>query len=163
VGRAATAALGRPIDKVVKLKTEDGQDLSPRLRKPSASPWNETGHVVKRGGDEVPVVLSAGSLRSATGELAGAVFVLRDMRRERVDGLAERWQEKLDSAHPLTKRVARNLPDVLGDRRLLERSLDELLDNAVKYSPAGGRVSVTAKLSSNGAGNGARPSVEISV
>ena len=248
VGRSATAALGRPIDKVVKLKTEDGQDLSPRLRKPSASPWNETGHVVKRGGDEVPVVLSAGGLRSATGELAGAVFVLRDMRRERevermkteflsnishelrtpltpikgyaemlrrrdvprvqareflngiidstdrlervvdllvsfaafeagrlrlraeqlkvrelLDGLAERWQEKLDPAHPLTKRVARNLPDVLGDRRLLERSLDELLDNAVKYSPAGGRVSVTAKLSSNGAGNGARPSVEISV
>ena len=248
VGRPASAALGRPVDKVVKLKTEDGQDLSARLRKPSASPWNQTGHVVRRGGDEVPVVLSAGGLRSATGELAGAVFVLRDMRRERevermkteflsnishelrtpltpikgyaemlrrrdvprsqareflggiidstdrlervvdllvsfaafeagrlrlraeplkvrelLDALAERWQEKLDSSHPLTKRVARNLPDVLGDRRLLERSLDELLDNAVKYSPAGGRVSLTAKLSDNGARNGAGRLVEISV
>jgi two-component system phosphate regulon sensor histidine kinase PhoR len=243
-GRPATAALGRPIDKVVKVKTEDGQDLSPRLRKPTASPWNETGHVVQRGGDEVPVVLSAGGLRTATGELAGGVFVLRDMRRERevermkteflsnishelrtpltpikgyaemlrrrdvpraqareflggiidstdrlervvdllvsfaafeagrlrlraeplkvrelLDGLAARWQEKLDPSHPLTKRVARDLPDVLGDRRLLERSLDELLDNAVKYSPGGGRVSLAAKLSKNGAG----PSVEISV
>jgi two-component system phosphate regulon sensor histidine kinase PhoR len=244
VGRPATAALGRLVDKVVKLKTEDGQDLSGRLRKPSPSPWNDTGHIVQRGGNEIPVVLSAGGLRTATGELAGAVFVLRDMRRERevermkteflsnishelrtpltpikgyaemlrrrdvprpqareflsgiidstdrlervvdllvsfaafeagrlrlraeplkvrelLDGLAQRWHDKLDSSHPLTKRVARDLPDVLGDRRLLERSLDELLDNAVKYSPGGGRVSVTAKLSSNGGG----PSVEISV
>ncbi|MBV8236674.1 MAG: PAS domain-containing protein [Acidimicrobiia bacterium] len=244
VARPSTAALGRPIDKVVKLRSEDDQDLSARMRKPTAAPWNETGHVVQRGGTEVPVVLSAGGLRSASGELTGGVFVLRDMRRERevermkteflsnishelrtpltpikgyaemlrrrdvprtqareflngiidstdrlervvdllvsfaafeagrlrlraeplkvrelLDALAERWQEKLDPSHPLSKRVARNLPDVLGDRRLLERSLDELLDNAVKYSPGGGRVSVAAKLSDNGAG----PSVEISV
>ncbi|MCU1448026.1 MAG: hypothetical protein JWP02_196, partial [Acidimicrobiales bacterium] len=244
VGKPATAALGRPIDKVVKLRGEDGQDVSARLRRPSATPWNETGHVTQRGGLEVPVVLSAGGLRSASGDLTGAVFVLRDMRRERevermkteflsnighelrtpltpikgyaemlrrrdvprpqareflsgiidstdrlervvdllvsfaafeagrlrlraeplkvrelLDGLAERWKDKLDPSHPLTRRVARNLPEVQGDKRLLERSLDELLDNAVKYSPGGGKVSVTAKLSDNGAG----PSVEIAV
>jgi PAS domain S-box-containing protein len=244
VGKPATGALGRPIDKVVKLKAEDGQDVSARLRRPSATPWNEAGYVVQRGGAEVPVVLSAGALRSASGDLTGAVFVLRDMRRERevermkteflsnishelrtpltpikgyaemlrrrdvprpqarefltgiidstdrlervvdllvsfaafeagrlrlraeplkvrdlLDSLAVRWKDKLDADHPLTRRVARNLPDVQGDRRLLERSLDELLDNAVKYSPGGGKVSVTAKLSDNGAG----PSVEISV
>jgi PAS domain S-box-containing protein len=244
VNRPATAAVGRPIDKVVKLKTEDGQDLSARLRAPSEAPWNEAGVVVQRGGTEVPIVLSAGGLRAASGELTGGVFVLRDMRRERevermkteflsnishelrtpltpIKGYAEmlrrrdvprgqareflsgiidstdrlervvdllvsfaafeagrlrlraeplkirellessahRWQDKLDPAHPLTKRVARNLPEVLGDRRLLERSIDELLDNAVKYSPGGGKVSLTAKMSENGAG----PSVEIAV
>src|SRR4029077_4007072 len=79
--------------------------------------------------------------------------------RELMDSLTERWHAKLDASHPLSRRVARNLPDVLGDRRLLERSLDELLDNAVKYSPGGGKVSLTAKLSDNGAG----PSIEIAV
>src|SRR5205814_2020562 len=54
-----------------------------RLRKPSASPWNQTGQVVQADGTEVPVVLSAGGLRGGSDELAGAVFVLRDMRRER--------------------------------------------------------------------------------
>ena len=53
VGKPATAALGRPIDKVVKLRAEDGQDVSARLRRPSATPWNETGHVTQRGGVEV--------------------------------------------------------------------------------------------------------------
>jgi PAS domain S-box-containing protein len=244
VGVPAGDALGRPVDKIVRLVTDEGRDVSARLRKPSASPWNQTGHVIQSDGTEVPVVLSAGGLRGASDELAGAVFVLRDMRRERevermkteflsnishelrtpltpikgyaevlkrrdvprakakeflgnildstdrlervvnllvsfaafeggrlrprtepikvrdlVDSVVERWEPKLDPSHPLTRRVARNVPDVLGDRTLLERALDELLDNAVKYSKDGGKVSVAAKLSDNGVGR----AVEISV
>src|SRR5437763_9555648 len=44
--------LFRSIDKVVKLNSEDGQDLSARMRKPSAAPWNEAGHVVQRRSEE---------------------------------------------------------------------------------------------------------------
>jgi two-component system, OmpR family, sensor histidine kinase BaeS len=50
-------------------------------------------------------------------------------------------------------------PRVLADRRLLERSIDELVDNAVKFSPEGGVVKVRAELI--GAGDGR--AVEISV
>jgi PAS domain S-box-containing protein len=244
VGVASTAALGRPANRVVKLVTDEGEDISVRLAKPTASPWTQAALVVHKDGSQVPVALSAGGLRGAQGELSGGVFVLRDMRRERevermkteflsnishelrtpltpikgyaemlrrrnvprnqareflggiidstdrlervvdllvsfaafeagrlrlrsepvtvrelLDSTAQRWQAKLDSAHPLTKRVARNLPDVVVDRRLLERSLDELVDNAVKYSPAGGKVSILAQLSDNGRG----PSVEIAI
>src|SRR5205823_190014 len=245
VGVPAGDALGRPVDKVIRLVSDEGQDISARLRKPSASPWNQTGQVVQADGTEVPVVLSAGGLRGGSDELAGAVFVLRDMRRERevermkteflsnishelrtpltpikgyaevlrrrdvprakakeflgnildstdrlervvnllvsfaafeggrlrprsepikvrelLDSVVERWEPKLDPAHPLSRRVARNLPEVVGDRTLLERALDELVDNAVKYSKEGGKVALAAKLSDN---NGAGRAVEISV
>jgi PAS domain S-box-containing protein len=46
--------------------------------------------------------------------------------------------------HALSKRIARDTPQVHADPRWLARSVDELLDNAVKFSPSGGKVSVTA-------------------
>jgi signal transduction histidine kinase len=46
--------------------------------------------------------------------------------------------------HALTKRVARDTPRVFADPKWLARSIDELVDNAVKFSPAGGRVVITA-------------------
>jgi signal transduction histidine kinase len=79
--------------------------------------------------------------------------------RQMLDSVVHRWKDKVDGRHEISRRVARGLPNVLGDRRLLERSLDELVDNAVKYSPDGGKVSVTAAMSSNGQG----PAVTISI
>jgi len=76
-----------------------------------------------------------------------------------IQAVAERWRGKVDGRHEIARRIARRLPDVVGDRRLLERSLDELVDNAVKYSPDGGKVTLTAAVASNGAG----PAVAISI
>ena len=79
--------------------------------------------------------------------------------RQMLESVVDRWKGKLDGRHEITRRIARGLPQIIGDRRLLERSLDELVDNAVKYSPDGGRVSVTASMSSNGQG----PAVAITI
>ncbi|MEA2685389.1 MAG: two-component system, OmpR family, sensor histidine kinase VicK [Actinomycetota bacterium] len=79
-----------------------------------------------------------------------------DMRRDRVqvgpmlEAVVDRWKTRVDDRHPITTRIARSLPDLLGDRALLERCLDELVDNAIKFSPDGGPVNVTARLSDNG-------------
>lgn len=80
-----------------------------------------------------------------------------------LDSVVARWQDRVDDRHPITSRVARSLPDLLGDRALLERCLDELVDNAVKFSPDGGPVNVTARLSDNQTNGGDGPSVDISV
>jgi signal transduction histidine kinase len=81
------------------------------------------------------------------------------MLRSLLENVAMRWKHKGDELHPVTHWVGRNVPDVVLDRRLIERSLDELVDNAVKYSPAGGGIELEAHLAQNGRG----PSVEISV
>jgi len=244
-------ALGQPVAEVASIFAEDGSDLSARLAEPSRAffPWSGPGVVVRDGETGIPVALSAGGLGIPGAPAAGAVYVLRDMRREReaqraksellsnishelrtplvpIKGYAElllkrkvppakaresleeiveaadrlevvvqrlldvaaqestplnvrheavdvrpllesvvtRWKSRVDARHPISRRVTRNTPEVSGDRRLIERCLDELVDNAVKFSPAGGPVSVTAMVSANGSSlPGAGASVQISV
>jgi PAS domain S-box-containing protein len=243
-GVPASSVAGRFVDEVMSLADRQGRDLSDRLASPSPTPWSETTVIERPDGQRVPVALSAGPVRGPVDELAGAVFVLRDMRREQevermkteflsnishelrtpltpikgyaemlrlreipreqavkflegilesserlervidmlvsfaaieaghltlrvepvklkalLENVAMRWKHKCDELHPVTHWVGRNVPDVVLDRRLIERSLDELVDNAVKYSPAGGGIELEAHMTQNGRG----PIVEISV
>jgi signal transduction histidine kinase len=63
----------------------------------------------------------------------------------------------------LTTRVARGTPDALVDSVYLQRCFDELIDNAVKYSPHGGRIAVAAQPGPLLAGDEAGPSVRFTV
>jgi two-component system sensor histidine kinase VicK len=74
-------------------------------------------------------------------EVRTELTIVRDV----VDRVVAHWQERLDGeTHPITRRVARGVPKVWLDRQEVEHALNELLDNAVKYSPEGGRIEVTA-------------------
>jgi len=64
--------------------------------------------------------------------------------RELVDAVVAPWSERLASPSSITRKVARKMPLINGDRRWLALAIDELIDNAVKFSPGGAQVTVSA-------------------
>ena len=62
---------------------------------------------------------------------------------ETVGRLVEQSAKK-SSRHHIIARVRPGLPGINADRTRIERVLDNLIDNAIKYSPKGGDVTVTA-------------------
>jgi signal transduction histidine kinase len=235
---------GHPVTDIVHIVGDDGTDLSPRLGRPVLEGWTAPGNLVQAGRREVPVVVSAGTLRGPGNDVHGAVFVLRDVRRERelermkteflanishelrtpltpikgfasilrtrdlpaerakgfadeiavaadqmervigqlvnfativggrlsleleplparsvLDEAVRHWRDRVDGTHTIKRRVSAGTPPVLADRTYLLQSLDELIDNAIKYSPNGGTVTVSASAVS---GNG-HPVMRISV
>ena len=233
---AVTAAdvKGMPVDEVLTLRADDGTSVTDRLRKPSPRRWAIEGSLVTNEEEHVPVSLSAGALRGLDDELTGAVYVLRDLRRERevermkteflsrighelrtpltgITGYAEllirkdvkpelarQWYEEIlkqsrallrivqmleffastgagrvmlrpelvnlrhliDDVvkrregklpdHKLVRRVGRGVPKIVADERWLVQMIDELVDNAVKFSPEGCRVTVSAAMAEDG-------------
>jgi signal transduction histidine kinase len=65
--------------------------------------------------------------------------------RDLLADVSRRWRPRLPENFVLTTRVARDTPDALVDAVYLQRCFDELIDNAVKYSPQGGRIAVAAQ------------------
>ncbi|HUF31793.1 MAG TPA: ATP-binding protein [Acidimicrobiales bacterium] len=241
---AAPAVRGRPVGEG-PLAAALGETLAARLARPRLEAWTTTTSVGRPDGGEVPVAASGGVIRDANGDIAGAVVVLRDMRREAavermkteflsnishelrtpltpvkayagilatrdvpgdkarsfaseiltgadqlervinqlvnfatvaagdldvrpeptpvrqvLDDLVDRWARRLGDGHSIARRpIPRGTPNLLVDRRHLDQALDEVVGNAVKYSPGGGRITVAAEAASNGRG----PAVALSV
>lgn len=65
--------------------------------------------------------------------------------RALIGGAMPEWRDRWPDRE-LRRRLAVDLPAVHGDATMLRRCLDELIDNAVKFSPGGEPVSITAEV-----------------
>ena len=239
------AVRGRPIDDVVRFTPADRRETA-RVAAPATGVAAYDGSVWT-GSGPVPVHVTAGPLVGEDDRVTGAVFVLRDMRRERQaeqakadllatishelrtpltpikgyagmlrkrggdPGQAERFADEISggvdrlervidqlvnfatvSGGPLDlelgpvevadlvdgaieraragqgadrrwrREVTRGPAPIVVDRARLDQAVDELIDNAVKYSPPGSTITIGAELSgtgpplvpANGSGNG---------
>lgn len=82
-----------------------------------------------------------------------------------VGGIVEELAEEVrrrTTDHEIVVEVRSRLPKVIGDERLLRRSLEEVVDNAVKFSPEGGTIRLEARGASSSNGRRNR-SVQITV
>jgi len=59
--------------------------------------------------------------------------------------LVSKWEESAPK-HSFERTGFESLPSVAGDPRLLPRAIDELIDNAVKFSPDGGPISIHGEI-----------------
>ncbi len=161
---------------VERMKSEFLSNISHELRTP-LTPIKGYAEILMRGnlGREKARSFIRG-IQDATARLERIVALLVDfaameagrlLPRSRpvdmghlVEEVVGEWKSR-SSRHRVVAEVGKRLPRVLGDERLLKRSLEELLDNAVKFSPDGGTIRLVARGAM--AGNGRRRSVELVV
>jgi len=163
---------------VERMKTEFLSNISHELRTP-LTPIKGYAEILQR--KELPpdkVKQFVGGILDSTARLERIVALLVDFSAmeagrmaprsthvdlsEMVRKLAEDWGAKAQG-HEVIADLAEGLPEVLGDERLLRRSVEEVLDNAVKFSPNGGTICVTARGIGSRNGNGSARSVEITI
>lgn len=106
------------------------------------------------------------TMQSVTRDLADLVSMILDVSRiqlgkmkvdrQKID-LNVFYKEILDVIEPkalekeikLTKNMPQSLPDALIDKRLTRMTIENMLSNAIKYTPKGGSVTLNIKIENN--------------
>jgi PAS domain S-box-containing protein len=164
---------------IERMKTEFLSNISHELRTP-LTPIK--GYAELLGRKEIPFTKTkqfVTGILDSTGRLERIVELLVDfsameagrlVRRagpvdmgEMLSAVAERWEPRAPKHRLVTEVPDGETLQVVGDERLLRRSLDEVLDNAVKFSPNGGAIRLAARAAVGGNGAAGTAMVEVSV
>ncbi|MDX6197970.1 MAG: two-component system, OmpR family, phosphate regulon sensor histidine kinase PhoR [Actinomycetota bacterium] len=149
---------------VERMKTEFLSNVSHELRTP-LTPIRGYAEllVAKPDIDAKKIATFAGTIRDESLRMGRVVDLLVDVAaieagrvtvtprpvsvRSLVDGRLDVWRAKApERVKDLKKRVGGGLPAVMVDPEWVGKALDELVDNAVKYTTAGTAITLTAAL-----------------
>jgi len=119
--------------------TNESLELDPRRRLEYAKLINDSGrHLLS----VVNGILDVSKIENGNFEITPEPFTPAPAIESCADLLALKAQ---DAGVELTMRIAPDLPDVAADRRAFNQILINLISNAVKFTPRGGRVTVSAR------------------
>ena len=143
---------------IEKLKSEFLARISHELRTPLAGILGYAkllahgGAYAERAGELANEIVSSGErlqrvieiLEFTASTAVGEFHVLpKELPVERlIDHVLAKWHDRLDPAHPLNVKLHGAPLRVMADAYWVLRALDELVDNAVKFSPNGGAVTL---------------------
>jgi PAS domain S-box-containing protein len=159
---------------IERMKTEFLQNVSHELRTPLTPIIGYSEIMAKRGMTSDRAQEFARGILDSARRLERIVAMLVDFSameggrmtieaepttlRRTVLGAVDEWKKK-STRHEFVAQVAPRLPTAMVDASLIRRVIDELFDNAVKYSPKGGKITV-AVISEN---SRRRPMLKIDV
>ena len=118
--------------------TNDTLALEPAREREYAKLINESGHHLL---SVVNGILDMSKMESGNFEITPEPFAPAPAIRSCCDLLTLKAQE---AGVELKTRIAADLPELVADRRAVNQILINLISNAIKFTPRGGRVSVSA-------------------
>jgi PAS domain S-box-containing protein len=149
---------------VERMKTEFLSNVSHELRTP-LTPIRGYAEmlVAKPDSDAKKIAMFAGTIRDESLRMGRVVDLLVDVAaieagrvtvtprpvqvKSLIDGRIVVWKAKApERAKDLKRRIAAGLPAVMVDPEWVGKALDELIDNAVKHTPVGTAITLTAAL-----------------
>ena len=119
------------------LATDQPFLMAEERRREYATIIRDSGHHLL---DVVNTLLDVSKIESGNFAFSPEPFSLTHL----ADGCCDLMQLKADGAKvSLERRLGADLPDIAGDRRACRQILINLVSNAIKFTPAGGRVAVS--------------------